>query len=167
MTRTAASLGLVAVLLMAGVGRASAEEKKLHKADVPKPVLEAVAKKYPSANMVTFESEQEEGKTLYEIGIRQGSTKMDVEVSPSGKIAVEETVIKTSDVPAAVMTGLSSSKYKGWKIGSVEKVINDEKDDEPEYEFVVSSKKQKFEIVLDKAGKVTKQEDKSKEKDHD
>ena len=45
-------------------------------------------------------------------------------------------------------------------------MIHDEKDDAPVYEVVVTSKKEKFEVVLDKDGKITKEEAKSS-KDND
>jgi hypothetical protein len=167
MTRTVSSLALIIALLLAGRGRAVAEEKKIQKADVPKPVLDAVTKKYPSAKMVAFEFAEEEGKKLYEIGLEQSGTKMDVELSPEGKIEVEETVIKQSDVPGPVKAGLTSSKYKGWKTEKIERVIKEEKTDNPEYEFVVSTKGKKFELVFDKAGKLTKEENKGKEKGND
>jgi len=126
-----------------------------------------VAKKYPNARMVAFESAEEEGKTLYEVGITEGATKTDVEVSADGKIAAEETTLKPSEVPAPVTAGLAASKYKGWKVAKVERVIKEEKTEDPTYEFVVSNKGKRFEVVLDKAGKVTKEEDKSREKDND
>jgi hypothetical protein len=163
MTRTVSSLVIAALLL----GRALAEEKKLQKADVPKPVLDAVTKKYPSAKLVAFESSDEDGKLLYEIGLEQNGTKMDVELAPDGKIEVEETVIKRSDIPAPVKTGLAGSKYKGWKMEKIERVIKQEKTDNPEYELLVSSKGKRFEVVFDKDGKVTKEEDKSNDKEKD
>jgi hypothetical protein len=169
MERVATSLGVALVLLVAGAGQARSEEveKKIEKSEVPRPVLDAVAKKYPSAKMVAFEQADENGKRLYEIGIDQGGAKMDVELTPDGKIAAEESIIKDSEVPAPVKAGLASSKYKGWKVGKIEKVIKDEKADEPLYEFVVTSKKKKFEVVLDKGGKITEEEDKSKAKEKD
>jgi hypothetical protein len=169
MARSATSFGLVVALLLAGASQARSEEKKIEKSAIPKAALDAVAKKYPSAKMVGFEEVDDKGKKLYEVGIEQGATKMDVEVTADGKIAVEETVIKDADVPAAVKAALTASKYKGWKVDKIEKVIKDEKSDAPAYEFVVKSKKKKFEVVFDKDGKITEEEDKSaaKEKDGD
>src|SRR5437868_4860701 len=159
MTRTAAFLALALAVLL-HPGRASAEVKKIQKSQVPKPVLDAVAKKYPNAKMVAFESADEEGKLLYEVGIEEHGIKTDVEVSADGKIANEETTLKPSEVPAPVKAGLAASKYNGWKVNKVERVIKEEKTDDPAYEYVVTSKGKKFEVVLDKDGKVTKEEDK-------
>src|SRR5436189_2586174 len=67
--------------------------KKLQKAEVPKVVLDAVTKKYPQAKLNSFEQEMSEGRMIYEISIDAGKGKMDVEVSPEGKIVAEESVI--------------------------------------------------------------------------
>jgi uncharacterized membrane protein YkoI len=167
MERVAISLGLVAILLLAGANQARSAEKKIEKSAMPKPVLDAMAKKYPTAKMIAFEQADENGKILYEVGIEQGGTKMDVELSADGKIVGEESVIKDSEVPAPVKAALAASKYKGWKVDKIEKVIKEEKTDDPVYEFVVKSKNKKFEVVFDKAGKITEEDDKSKEKGND
>jgi hypothetical protein len=163
MSRTKTSLLVVLALTIAGPARS--EEKKIDKAAVPKPVLDAVARKYPGAKMVAFEEANDSGKVLYEVGIQDGKNKMDVEVAADGKIEVEETVVKDAEVPAEVKAGLASSRYKGWKVDKIEKVIKQERTDDPAYEFVVHNKKQKFEVVLDRTGKVTQEEDKSKTKE--
>jgi hypothetical protein len=166
MVRTAASLGLLVSLLLTS-GRGRAEEKRLTRAEVPRPVIEAVEHKYPGARMVAFESSQEDGETLYEVGIDQGGTRTDVELAPDGKIATEETVIRPAELPAPVKAGLGASRYAGWKIQKVERVVKNENTADPAYELVVASKKEKFEVVLDKGGKLTKEEDKRGEKDSD
>jgi hypothetical protein len=143
-----------------------AEEKPIKQADVPKPVIEAVTKKYPKAKLKSFDKEGDAGKPVYEVELTSGKDEMSIDVSADGKILAEETVIKTSALPAPVKAGLQASKYKGWKISKAEKVITEEKEDAPAYEVIVQSKKEKFEVVLDKEGKITKEEAKSA-KDND
>jgi hypothetical protein len=134
-------------------------EKKLQQADVPKAVLDAVTKKYPTAKLHSFEQETaDDGKLVYEIGIDAGRGKTDVELSPEGKIVAEESVIPPAALPAPVKAGVAASKYKGWKLEGAEQVIKNEKTDEPLYELVFTLKKQKFEVVFDKAGKITEEE---------
>jgi uncharacterized membrane protein YkoI len=143
-------------------GEKKDEEKGLTQAQVPKPVLEAVTKKYPNAKLKKFEQENEEGKSIYEVELVSASKEeVSVDVSPQGKILAEETTIKASALPGPIKATLQSSKYKTWKIAKAERVIHDEKPDAPEYEVVVQSKKEKFEVVLDKDGKITKEEAKS------
>jgi len=138
-----------------------APEKELKQADVPRPVIDAVSRKYPKAKLKKFGEEMEEGKKIFEVELTSGKDEVSVDVSPEGKILAEETVIKPAALPAPVKAALQSSKYKGWKVTKAEKVIHDEKEETVEYEVVVQSKKEKFEVVLDKDGKITKEEAKS------
>jgi hypothetical protein len=159
----------LAAVLSGATARAvdqAGEEKTLTRAQVPRPVVEAVLKKYPRAKLEKFGQEQEEGKLIYEVELKSGAEIVSIDVAPEGKILAEETTIKPADLPAPVKAGLQASRYKGWRIAKAEKVIHDEKDDAPEYEVVVLSRKEKFEVVLDGAGKVTREERKSpKDKD--
>jgi uncharacterized membrane protein YkoI len=142
------------------------QEKSLKRADVPKPVIDAVTKKYPSARLKKFGEEEDEGKRIYEVELANGAEQVSIDVSPEGKILAEETVIKPASLPEPVKAGLKASKYGTWKITKAERVIHDEKTDAPEYEVVVTAKKEKFEVVLDGTGKITKEEAKSpKDKD--
>jgi uncharacterized membrane protein YkoI len=145
---------------------AQPKEKKLQKADVPKVVLDTVTRKYPKATMTTFEQEMADGKLIYEIAIDNGKGKMDVEVSPEGKIVAEESVIPTTALPAPVKASIAGSKYKSWKMKGAELVIKNEQKDEPIYEVVFTQKQEKYEVVFDKTGKITEEEAK-KPKDND
>jgi uncharacterized membrane protein YkoI len=138
-----------------------APEKSVKQSEVPKPVLEAVTKKYPKAKLRKFGQEVEDGKEIYEVELTSGPDDVSIDVSPQGKILAEETTIKPAALPAPVKAGLQASKYKAWKITKAERVIHDEKEDAPAYEVVVQSKKEKFEVVLDMSGKITKEEAKS------
>jgi hypothetical protein len=154
----------LAAVLWGSTARAAAqpdEEKTLTRAQVPKPVLDAVLKKYPRAKLEKFGQEQEEGKSIYEVELTVGPEMMSIDLAPDGKILAEETTIKPAALPAPVKAGLQASRYKGWRIAKAEKVVHDEKEEVPEYEVVVLSRKEKFEVVLDGAGKITKEERKS------
>jgi uncharacterized membrane protein YkoI len=137
---------------------AEPQEKKLQKADVPKVVLDAVTKKYPTAKLNGFEQEMADGKMIYEIAIDAGKGKMDVEVSPEGKIVAEESVLPPTELPASVKASIAGSKYKSWKMKGAELVIKNEQNDEPLYEVVFTQKKAKFEVVFDRTGKITEEE---------
>ena len=80
----------------------------------------------------------------------------------------EETKIKDSDLPSPVKEGVTASRYKGWKVKRWEKVIENEKNDQPVYEGVFLSKAKKVEVVFDRQGKIVKEEEKKvSEKDED
>lgn len=137
-----------------------AAEKKVQKADVPKPVLDAIATKFPGAKLTGFEQIGDDGKT-YEVNFQVGGTKMEAQLSSDGKIVVEESKIAAEHLPKPVKAGLTSSKYKGWKIASAEKVVKEGKTDAPSYELLLQNKAAKMEVVFDHEGKITEETDKS------
>lgn len=161
--------GILLGALLLGSGVASAEEKKIPESQVPRPVIAAVGKKYPDAKLKGFEKETDQGKIRYEVSIVSTSKgSVDIDLSPEGKILAEETKIKTAALPKTVKNGVSTSKYQAWKVTGWEKVIENERDDQPFYEGVFLSKDKKVEVVFDAQGKITKEEDQAaSEKDDD
>jgi hypothetical protein len=163
MTKLGAMFGLtVSILVTTGnaAAWASSADKKLKRADVPAPVLATVTAKYPGAKLKSFDQEGDGGAKVYEVEVWQGKAAISVDVSPEGKILAEETAIPVADLPAAIVDGLKTSKYKGWTIAKAERVVTAEKIDDPAYEVIVKSDKtgKKVEVVLDKAGSITKEE---------
>jgi len=146
---------------------AQAGEQKLQEGEVPRPVIEAVKKKYPKAKMVHFEHEADDGQSVFEIGLESSGGKMEVELSPDGKILEEAVLIATRDLPAEVKKGLASSKYVKWTIKHIERVIVEEKADAPTYEVLVADDGGVTELVMDKAGVITKEEVKRGDEDDD
>ena len=142
-------------------GAFAGDKKKLTEKEVPKPVVTAVAAKYPDAKNIAYGQENEHGKSIYEVEFKQATTDVSLDVSPEGKILVEETVVAASALPAAVKQGIDGSKYKSWKVDKAEKVIEGDKADAPVYEVVVKSKGKKVEVVFDKDGKITKEQAKT------
>jgi hypothetical protein len=158
----AASLLLLAAARAADTAEEAGAEKTLKQSEVPAPVLDAVKKKYPKARLTSFGEEQEEGKKIFEVELTSGKDEISIDLSPEGKILAEETRISPATLPAPIKAGLQASRFKGWKISKAEKVIHDEKEETLAYEVVVHSrnekKPEKFEVVLDRAGKITKEE---------
>lgn len=146
---------------------AQAGEKRIREGEVPKPVIEAVKKKYPKAKMVHFERETEDGKSVFEIGLESPGEKMEVELSPDGKILEEAVLIATRDLPAEIKKGLAGSKYVKWTVKRVERVVVEEKADAPNYEVLVADDGGMTELVMDKAGVITNEEPKEGDEDDD
>ena len=146
---------------------AQAGEKKLQEGEVPKPVIEAVKKKYPKAKLLHFEHETDDGQSVFEVGLASANGRMEVELSPDGKILEEAVLIATRDLPAEVKKGLASSKYVKWTIKHVQRVIVEEKADSPTYEVLVADDGGMTELVMDKAGVITKEEVKHGDEDDD
>jgi hypothetical protein len=162
---------VAAVLMLLAAARAAETqpdqdaEQELKRQDVPAPVLDAVMKKYPRAKLKKFGKELDEGKPIFEVELTSEKERISIDLTPEGKILAEETELSPAALPAPVKAGLQASKYKGWKITRAEKVIHDEKADTLAYELQVQSKKEKFEVVLDREGKITKDEAKTGKKE--
>ena len=150
-----------ASLTLTSAALAGEHERVVKPGDVPKPVVDAVKRRYPKAAIARWEREVEGGKTVYEAGIRDGMNKLDVEVSPDGKILVEETTIPVEAIPAEVKKGISTSKYASWTIKRAERVVENEDADNPSYELLVGQKGAMMEVVVDKGGAIKKEEKKS------
>jgi hypothetical protein len=140
------------------------DEKPVKESEVPKPVIDAVKKKYPTAAMKEFTREEEEGKVSFEVKVelkeKEKTRTIEVVCSPEGKIQAEEEKISEADVPANVKKALAESKYGKWTIKKVERIIKDEKESDPFFEFLLVDGKKKAEVVFDKTGKITEEENK-------
>ena len=143
------------------VASAGADEKKIAQADVPRPVLDTIQKKYPAAKLTGFEVERDNGKTAYEIQLRDGDKRREVVCSPAGKIVAEEETIALAEAPAKVRDALgASAKYRTWTVRQVERVVNDENAQAAQYEIEVASGKQAAELVFTSEGKLVRSEQK-------
>jgi uncharacterized membrane protein YkoI len=161
------SLGsLAAVGLLVLVVGARADEEKVPLDKVPKAVLDAVKARFPNAKLIQAEKETENGKTVYEIGIKDKDQKIDVTVTPDGKIAEIEKTIATTALPATVSAALEK-KYPKATLQKAEEIIKvtGGKEKLAYYEVVlVTAQKKKLEVEVAPDGKIAKEEDKSKEK---
>lgn len=166
---TKRTFGRVAVAGLLGLfgmaSGASAQEKEIPVADVPKAVTEAAKAKFPHAKVVEAASETEDGKTVYELGMTQGDKKMDVTFEANGTLVVVEAVIPEADAPAAVKTAVKA-KYPGAKVDLIETVTKgpDLKDVADSYEFhLTTADKKTVEVELDAKGKILKSEEAKKD----
>jgi hypothetical protein len=156
---------LLASLLLVGV--ASADEKKIAEAALPKAVRDGLAKKYPTEKRLGWSMETEEGKTTYEAQIvNAAGHRVDVDVSPDGKILAEEETLANDGAPDPVKKALSASpKYRTWTVKKTEKVLHADHPDAPEYELVVSNGKSFAELVFAPDGKLLRTEEKKRGED--
>ncbi len=147
-----------ATLALAGV--AYAEDQKIQESAVPKPVLEKVKKKYPTAKMTGFELEKENGKSAYEVKLTDGTKQLDVVCSPDGKIVAEEEKIAMDAVPEKVRQALkSNARYGGWTVHHAERVIENEKTESPTYEVAVVKGTTSAELTFAPDGRLTNTEE--------
>src|SRR5262245_17957758 len=154
--------GLVAVH-----GRLTADEEKVPLDKLPKAVVDAVKKRFPKAELVSAEKETDDGKTVYEVAIKNDDQRIEVTLTPDGAITEIEKQIGTKDLPKAATEALAG-KYPKASYKIIEQVtkVKDGKEKLEYYEvLLVTADKKKLEVSVTAEGKLTKEEDKSKEKD--
>jgi hypothetical protein len=157
-------IGTVGFALLAFVGLAGvrADEEKVPLEKLPKAVTDAVKAKFEGAEMVSASKEKEDGKELYEVAIKHKGHKIDVTVTPEGKIASIEKEIEAKDFPKEVTAALEA-KYPKATIKKAEEVTEGDK---VVYEaLIVTADKKTIEVVLDPKGKIVKEETKEKKKE--
>jgi uncharacterized membrane protein YkoI len=145
--------GAAVVLLVAAGAWAGGEgdgEKKVDLSKVPKKVVSAVKKKYPEATIRGASTETDKGKKVYEIAITNKGQKIDVSLTPAGKILSVEAEVKMKDVPKAVAKAMRS-KYPKAKVKLIEEVS---KGKTRYYEFqLTTAEGQAVEASFDPSGK--------------
>jgi hypothetical protein len=156
---------VLSVFLAPGQGA----EKKVPLDKVPKAVLNAVKARFPDANLRAAEKETEKGKTVYEIAITENNQKIEVTLTPKGKITEIEKQIAAKDMPRAVTKALEA-KYPKATYQVIEQVYKVQKGKEKlaYYEvLLVTALKKKLEVSVKAEGRIIKVEDKSKEKNEE
>lgn len=149
-------------IALVAVTSARADEEKVPLDKLPKPILEAVKKRFPKAEIVGAEKETDKGKTEYEVEIKENGKKVDVMLTPEGTITLIEKEIAAKDLPKAVATALEG-KYPKATFKVVEEVIQvkEGKESLGYYEvLLVTAEKKTLEVEVTADGKVLKTEDK-------
>ena len=147
-------LGLSVLLAIGMVSRA--DEEKVALKDVPKGVLETVKTKFPKGVLGEAAREEEDGKTTYEISLKNEGNQIDVVLRPDGTLVAIETVVDPKALPKAV-TAAIEAKYPRSTIKKAEEITEFEgKHEETNFEVEVTTAEGKsLELTLSKAGKVS------------
>jgi hypothetical protein len=154
------ALTVAALCFLGGTARADEEKVPLDK--LPKAVVETVKKRFPKAELVSASKEDENGKTEYEVQIKDGGTKLDVTVTPEGTLVSIEKEITAKNLPKAVTETLDA-KYPKATFKVVEEItkVKDGKDQPVYYEvLLVTADKKTFEVELAADGKILATEEK-------
>jgi hypothetical protein len=161
--RSAAINVIVLTGLLALVPGVRADEQKVPLKDVPKAVLDAVKDKFPGAELTGAGKETEDGKTLFEISLKDKGQKVDVAVTAEGTIEEIEKEIASKDLPTPVASALAA-KYPGASIKKAEVIVQIKGGKETKsYEVVVVTEAKKtLEVKLSPAGKILEQEEEGK-----
>jgi hypothetical protein len=143
------------LLVAAGAWAGGDGEKSIPLDKVPKKVLAAVNAKYPNAKIRGAAKETDKDKVVYEIAITNKKQKIDVSLTPAGKIVSIEAEIAMKEVPKSVAKALKG-KYPKATVKMVEKVTRDKK---VTYEFqIVTADEQRLEVTFSSGGKFLKEE---------
>lgn len=68
----------------------SSDEFEIKETEVPKEVLSAFKAKYPSAQVIKWEAEKEDGKFYFEAEWKENGKEKEVHISPDGSTMTEE-----------------------------------------------------------------------------
>jgi hypothetical protein len=144
----AATMALtVAILGTLPLGaRARVDEAKVPLKDVPQAVLHAVKAKFPGAELKEASKETEDGKTTYEIALKDKGQNVDVAVSAAGEIEEIEREVAPKDLPKPVVATVEA-KYPKATIKKAEEII----------EFDDGLEKKNFELLIETADKKTRE----------
>lgn len=156
-------LWLVALLMAIPAGMVRADEEKVPLDKLPKPVADAVRKRFPKLDMKEASKEiTEDKKTVYEVSLKDGTKKIDVTLTPEGAIVMVEKEITRNDLPKAVAASIDA-KYPGANYKICEELfpVKDGKEKLDSYEVLLETKDKKIiEVVVSPNGKITKIEEK-------
>ncbi len=156
----AAVAAVAAVVLAAWTAARADEEEKISLDKLPKAVADAVKDKYPGAELVGAEKENENGKTAYEIKIKDKGKKLEVSFTPAGVLTTVEEEIDAKALPKEVTDALDA-KYPKASIQKAEEVTEGGK---KTYEVrIKTADKKSLEVELDPKGKILETEDKGKD----
>ncbi len=159
-------LAMATVALFVLVAPTRADEEKVPLDKVPKAVLEAAKKRFPKAEVVGASKETEDGKTVYEVEMKEDGKKIDVTLTPEGIITLIEKQIDVKDLPKAVAEAIDA-KYPKATFKIIEEVtaVKDGKEVVDFYEAVlVTADKKEIEVQVATDGKIKKVEEKKAEK---
>src|SRR5262245_27696801 len=98
---------MLLALITAGAVRAEDGEEAIPLDKVPKPVLDAVKKRFPKGEMQKEASKEvKDNKTVFEVTVKEDGKVIDVTAKPDGELLSIEKEIASKDLPKAVQDGI-------------------------------------------------------------
>lgn len=118
------------------------------------------AKKFPKAEKVTWEQENE---SEWEAEFKLNGKKHGATFNANGQWLETEQAIKKSALPEAIKATLNT-QFKGYKIDDVEKVITQ---DGTFYEMELEKGEEEWEVMFDENGAIVKKESEKEEESNE
>lgn len=134
--------------------------QKITPDQVPAPVKQSFAKKFPAATDVKYEMEKKD----YEINFKDKGVEMSANFDATGKWLETETEIRQSDLPKEVIASVGKN-FAGFKISEVAKTETPDKG--LIYEMDLKKDKEGFEVQFNPKGDILKKTPLKKEKEED
>jgi hypothetical protein len=146
--------------LLALVSDVRADEQKVALKDLPQAVLDAVRAKFPGAELKGAGKETEDGKTLYEVALKDKGQDVDATLTPEGTITEIEREITPQALPKPVAAALEA-KYPKASIKKAEMIVAiDDGKETKSYEAILTTEdKKSVEVKLSPEGKILKTEE--------
>src|SRR5258708_7063544 len=99
MMRIVGGMGAIAALgLIVVATSARAADEKVPLDQVPKPVMATAKAMYPGAKITAAVKEVEDGKTTYEVTLKDKGDSIDLVIKPNGTLVVIERLIDAKDL---------------------------------------------------------------------
>ena len=99
-----------------------ADEEKVPLDKVPKAVLDAAKKRFPKGEVKGASKEVADGKTTYEISMKENGKNIDISLTPEGTITLIEKEVAFKELPKAVAATFNN-KYPKATYQIIEEVI--------------------------------------------
>ncbi len=166
MRYVASALGsfVVLVLMSTGVVRADDSEESIPLDKVPKPLVDAVKKRFPKGEMQKDAStEMKDGKTVFEVTVKENGKTIDVTGTPEGALLSIEKEIADKDLPKAVKDAVEKKYPKAsYKLAEEFNEVKDGKEKLLYYEVQLElADKKRVEVEIEPDGKIKRTEDKT------
>jgi hypothetical protein len=145
---------LVAVICISAI--CFPQEQSLKKKNVPKAILDAFQASYPKATLKGYSKEKDKETVVYEVESVEGKIHRDVSYTVDGAVISVEESLPYDKVPQPVRDALLK-EYPKAKVSMCEKVT---KGETIQYELLVRSGKQKYELVFNTDGTIVEKEKK-------
>jgi hypothetical protein len=151
-------IGLAVVVMVTASGIARADDN-VPVDKLPKAVVDTLKKRFPKGELTKASKSGEGDKTAYEVSVKEGTLKADVDLTAAGVITGMEKQIAEADLPKVIAAAVKAKQPKG-TVKACEEVIavKDGKEVLEYYEVVVETPEKKtVELEIEKDGKVRKE----------
>ncbi len=165
----------VTVAVVTGIGMifglAAAEEKSIAITDLPKPVMNAIKKQFPNAEIVEAVEEEEEDdnedEKVYEVMLKENGQPIDVRIEDDGSIKSFEKGMDSKDLPKVVLNAIEQHFPKA-VLKKVEAVYEME-EEKAELEFyeveLATAEGETEEVKISEDGKILSDEEEEEEQE--